>query len=98
MPTNGESEWDHEQRALLVAYLRVERSTGEYGEWLPDATDDRADPTNYDDPLRYYHHGPFTNWARKAIEDVRDEYRKNNEGVNMNGLFWTVSTDPPQAE
>lgn len=95
LPTDGESEWDHEQRALMIAHMRVERNTGQYGEWLPDATSDRADPNNYDDPLRAYAHGPFTNWFVKAAEDAKDAYRKAaGENPNMNGMFWTVDTEP----
>lgn len=95
LPTDGEPEWDHEQRALMIAYLRVERNTGRYGEWLPDATSDRADPNNYGDPLRFYAHGPFTNQAEKAARDAEDAWTKlAGKSPNKNGMFWTVDTEP----
>lgn len=75
----------------MIALGRVERLTGQHGEWIPDATSDRADPNNYDHPLRYVPGGPYTNWAEKAVKDAEVAYRKaGGENVNMNGLFWTV--------
>lgn len=75
----------------MIALGRVERNTGQYGEWLPDATSERADPNNYNDPLRYISHGPFTNQAEKTVKDAEDAWKKAaGEKANVNGLFWTV--------
>lgn len=83
--------WPFEQRALMIALARVERNTGRHGEWLPDATSDAADPNNYDDPLRFVPHGPFTNWAEKTVQDAEAEWRKAaGKDANLNGMFWTV--------
>ena len=85
--------WPEFDRHLVIALDRVERNTGHYGEWLPDATSDRADPNRYDDPLRYVTSGPFTNWAEKAAKDAEAVYREAaGEKANLNGLFWTVGT------
>lgn len=83
--------WPSDQRDLMIALARVERNTGRYGEWLPDATGEGADPNNYDDPLRYVADGPFTNWAEKTAEDAEQAYRKAaGENANLHGMFWTV--------
>lgn len=76
---------------MMLALGRVERNTGRYGEWLPDATSDRADPNNYDDPMRPFIHGPFTNWVEKAALDAEAAYRKSaGDSPNMHGMFWTA--------
>lgn len=96
VPKPGEIEWDQEQRALVIAYRRVERNTGRFGEWLPDATNPGADPNKYENPLRYYSHGPFTNWAEKTARDAEEAWKKEaGDRPNMNGMFWTVDTEPP---
>jgi hypothetical protein len=83
--------WPHEERALMIALARVERNTGRYGEWLPDATNPGADPNEYSSPLRYVAHGPFTNWAEKAVQDAEAAWRKSaGDGANLNGMFWTA--------
>lgn len=85
--------WPHDQRDLMIALARVERNTGRYGEWLPDATSPGADPNDYDNPLRYVADGPFTNWAAKTAEDAEQAYRKSaGDGANTHGMFWTVRT------
>ena len=83
---------------MMIALGRVDRLTGRYGEWLPDATSPGADPNDYDNPLRYVAQGPFTNWAEKAAQDAQDAHRKAaGENANMNGMFWTVDlAAPPQ--
>ena len=84
--------WPAGERDLMIALGRVERNTGRYGEWLPDATSERADPTYYeDDAIRYVPVGPFTNQAEKAAKDAEAAYRKAaGENENMHGMFWTV--------
>lgn len=65
--------------------------TGSLGEWLPDATNPGADPTEYGNPLRYITHGPYTNWAVKAELDAKDAHRAEaGDKANTNGLYWTV--------
>jgi hypothetical protein len=87
--------WPHEERELMIAHFRIERNTGRYGEWLPDAigdgsTSDRANPNNYDDPLRYVAE-PLTNWAEKAARDQEDADRKRaGADANLNGMFYVV--------
>ena len=84
--------WPLEQRALMLALGRVERNTGQYGEWLPDATSDRADPTYYgEDRLRWTVRGPFTNEVERLAKEAEDAYRKDaGKDANMHGMFWTV--------
>jgi hypothetical protein len=84
--------WPAHDRNIMIALGRVERNTGRYGEWLPDATSERADATYYqDDAIRYVPHGPFTNWAEKAAQDAQKVYKKaEGEDANLNGMFWTV--------
>lgn len=83
--------WPEHDRLIMIALGRVERNTGPNGEWLPDATNPGADPTDYDNPLRYVARGPFTNWAEKVRRDAEDIYRKDaGEGANLNGMFWTA--------
>lgn len=84
--------WPHEERDLMIALGRVERNTGRYGEWLPDATSERADPTYYeDDAVRFIPRGPFTNQAEKAAQDAEKQYRKaSGDEANLNGMFWAV--------
>lgn len=86
--------WPELDRGLVVALGRVERNTGRYGEWLPDATSERADPTYYeDDAVRFIPRGPFTNQAEKAAQDAEKQYRKAaGDDANLNGMFWTVET------
>ena len=79
--------WPHDQRDLMIALGRVERNTGQYGEWLPDVVtpwgETPARPALAD--------GPFVNWQQKAIEDARDAHRKAaGDDANMNGLFWAL--------
>lgn len=89
--------WPHRDRALLIALGRVEKNTGRYGEWLPDATSDKADLNYYEpDMLRFAVQGPFTNHAEKMALDAEKQYRREaGEKANLNGMFWTVeSVDP----
>ena len=63
---------------------------------MPDATSERANPEEYDvpNPIRYRATGPKVNYAKKAIEDAEEAYRKKaGENANLNGMFWTLDTD-----
>ena len=84
--------WSDIDRGMVIALERVERNTGRYGEWLPEATSPQADPTYYEqDAVRYVARGPFTNQAEKAAQDAERAYRKAaGEDANLGGMFWTV--------
>jgi hypothetical protein len=82
--------WPHDQRDLMIALGRVERNTGQYGEWLPDVVtpwgETPARPSLAD--------GPLVNWQQKAIEDAREAHRKAaGPDANLNGLFWVARPD-----
>lgn len=84
-----ESEWDDEQRLLMLAFDTVEKLTGRYGEWLPEATSEDADPMNY--KLRYVASAERVNQAEKAALDKMDALRKEKKDTgSMNGVFVTV--------
>lgn len=86
-----EAEWDEESHDYVLAADRLARLTGPNGEYLPDATSDGADPTEYTSGYRYVAHGPFTNWAEKMRLDAIDQYKKEaGEHPNLNGLYWTT--------
>lgn len=97
LPLSEFMRWSELDRGLVIAEARVKRLTGPLGQWMPDATSDRADPTNYDDPLRYVaSEEPHTDWAEKAKLDAEEAWRKKwGEKANMNGLFWTVEPLDP---
>lgn len=86
-----ESDWDDESRAWVVALMIVQRNTGRYGEWLPDATSKGASPTDYTSGFRYVRSGPHTNYAEKEALDAMDEHKKlAGDDANLNGVFFTV--------
>lgn len=85
-----EPEWDQESRDLLIAFGIVERLTGRYGEWVPDAISDEADPMSYSG-WRYVPKGPFTNQAEKTGQDALDALRKEmGDDANLNGMYFSV--------
>ena len=85
-----ESEWDDESRDLVIAEQMIRNLTGPNGEWLPDATSDKADPMAYSG-YRYAADGPFTNWAEKERLDALDAHRKAmGENANLNGVYFTA--------
>lgn len=86
----SDPEWDDEQVDLVIAEQIVRANTGPNGEWMPDATSDKADPMSYSG-MRYVRKGPFTNWAEKEKQDALDELRKKaGKDANLNGMFFTV--------
>jgi hypothetical protein len=86
-----ESEWDDESRGLVQALLIVERNTGEFGEWLPEATSDDAAPSSYGSDYAYAATGPHTNYARRAALDAMDAHKKaSGDGANLNGVYFDV--------
>jgi hypothetical protein len=84
--------WPQFDQNMAIALGRVTKLTGEHGEWLPDATSERADPEYYeDDAIRYRAVGPFTNQASRAAQDARKAYEKQaGEGANLNGMYWAI--------
>lgn len=89
-PTSEFLQWPDFDRDLVVALGRVERNTGQYGEWLPDATSVRADPEYYEDDAIRYMPAAHTNYAAKAARDAEDAAKKAEESGNFNGKFWSV--------
>lgn len=86
--------WPHRERALMIALGRVERNTGRFGEWIPDATSEKADLNYYEaDRIRFAVQGPFTNVVEKMAADAEKAYRKDaGEHANTSGMFWTVES------
>lgn len=84
--------WPDYDRDMVIALRRVEKLTGEYGEWLPDAVSDRADPEYYgDDAIRFIPDGPYTNHAARAVANVRKAYEKSQgDGADLSGMYWGV--------
>lgn len=84
-----EPEWDEEQRDLIVAESIVRANTGRFGEWLPEATSDDADPNSY--KIRYKTHERI-NWAEKEWADADEAARKAaaKEDGNTHGVFFEL--------
>lgn len=86
-----ESEWDDEQRELMIAYKRFADDIGPHGHLMSEATSDEANPNNYDSPLRFVADGPVTDWAQKTKLDAEAAWREAaGEKANMNGLIFPV--------
>lgn len=69
----------------------MERNTGDFGEWLPEATSHAAAPSSYDSDYTYVPTGPHTNYARKAALDAMDAHKKSaGDNANLNGVFFDV--------
>lgn len=89
--TTREPEWDTEQVDLLLAAHAFRADIGPHGHSLSKSTSEAANPNNYDSPLRYVGHGPFTDWAKKAELDRTDAYRAEaGKDANLNGMYFTV--------
>jgi len=81
--------WPLEQRGLMIALARVERNTGKYGEWIPDAVTRWPDTPK----VPYQPDGPFINWADKSVEDAAAQHQKAaGKDANLHGMFWTTDT------
>ena len=77
--------WPHDQRDLMIALGRVERNTGQFGEWIPDAVSEWPDPPK----VPVVAEGPFINGYAKTAKDAEDAYRKAaGDNPNVNGMFW----------
>ena len=91
MSSRPEPEWTNDELELMLAWDHLDRNTGRQGEYLPEATDPRADPNEYQFPWRYELRGPFTNWAEKTAADALDALRKElGESANLNGVYFTA--------
>jgi hypothetical protein len=78
---------------LLLALAKFEGDIGPHGQLLSEATDPGANPTEYDNPLRFESRGPFTDWAEKSRLDAIDAYKAKfpkDTPPNMNGMYWVV--------
>lgn len=86
-----EPEWDEDQLALMTAYKRYADDLGPHGYLMSEATDPGADPTEYDNPLRFGVEAPIVDWARKAQLDAEAAWRAaEGDDANMNGLIFPV--------
>jgi len=95
--TTRESEFDDEQRTLLLAIIDFESGIGAHGHPYAEAMSDEADPTNYGGHWRYEGVGPFTDHAEKAKADAIDTYKAQfpkDAPPNMNGLVFRVVKHP----
>jgi len=92
--TTREPEFDREQREWLRALHELEADTGQYGEWISEATSIDADPNNRE---RKYHYVagaadapnlPIINWAEYAVTTAQDRYYKQYPDANRAGHMW----------
>jgi len=92
--TMTESAFDVEQVDLLLAIREYQRNLDPNGIPFERATSLEADPNPTSpqaNPVRFLPQGPFVNFAEKARLDAQQAYEKQaGEGVNLNGMFWTV--------
>ena len=87
-----ESEWDDEQRGLVIAEQIVRNMTGPNGEWMPEATAPVTE--QMEKRYRYVPDGPHVNAAEKARLDAVDAHRKSmGDNANLNGVYFTVRKD-----
>jgi hypothetical protein len=73
--TIRESEWDDDQRALMLAHLELEADIGPHGQPMSEATSPLANPS---DPKRawvYEGRGPVVDYAAQAIDKKREAYK-----------------------
>jgi hypothetical protein len=72
--TERESEFDAEQRALLLAHMDLERDKGSHGQPMSEATNDAADPAK----SGTYHYKanklPRVDWAARAVGIAQEAY------------------------
>ena len=68
---------------------------------MAEATDDRANPNNYNGGYRFVGDPPITDWATKAQLDRAAAWQEAlGDNANMNGLIFPVRkvVDLPAAE
>lgn len=85
--------WPHRERELMLALERVHANTGPNGEWMPDATSERADPNYYGEDAIRPRVSMHTNWWEKQRLDEQEAWKKSaGENANLNGMYWTVES------
>ena len=94
--TVTEPEWDDEQRALMLEYMRWQRRLGPHGHPMDEATSPLADPANRDGTYRYYADPlPIVDYAERERALAAEAYRKSlGDGESMAGLIFTVERIP----
>ena len=94
--TTREPEFDAEQHEWLCALAELEADTGQYGEWLSEATSEYADPNSQD---RRYHYVagaadapnlPIINFAEQAVTQAQERYYKRYPDADRAGHVWIV--------
>ena len=90
VPSDGEAEWDEDERALVIASFEVEAETPGHGIHLSDATSVEADPANREGAFKFVVGNPIVDYAEKARRDAEDAYKSHYKDANMNGLFFPV--------
>lgn len=94
--TTQEPEFDPEQREWFRALEELEADTGQYGEWISEATSIDADPNNRDRKFHYVAGAadapglPIINWAEHAALSAQDRYYKKYPEADRNGHMWIV--------
>jgi hypothetical protein len=94
--TTREPEFDPEQREWFRALSELESDTGQYGEWISEATSDDADPNNRERKFHYVAGAadapnlPIINWAEHAALAAQDRYYKKYPDADRNGHMWIV--------
>lgn len=94
--TTREPEFDPEQHEWLCALAELEADTGQYGEWISEATSIDADKNNRD---RKYHYvagaadapnQPIINHADRAVTLAQERFYKKYPDENRAGHMWIV--------
>lgn len=75
----------------MIAYARHDGDVGSHGQLMSEATNDRADPNNYEGGYRYVGDPPVVDWAEKERLDRVDAWKAEaGENANLNGLIFRV--------
>lgn len=94
--TTREPEFDPVQREWLEALAELEADTGQFGEWISEATSEDADPNSKDRKYRYVAGAadapglPIINWADYAVTMAQEKYYKQYPDANRAGHMWIV--------
>jgi hypothetical protein len=91
--TTRESEFDEEQRDLLLAGAEFEASIGSNGFLRADTENPEADLSEYGSSLRFTAAGPFWDYAEQARLNAIDAYQAQfpkDKPPNLNGAYWVV--------
>jgi hypothetical protein len=94
--TTREPEYDQEQHEWLCALAELEADTGQYGEWISEATSIEADPNNRDRKFHYVAGAadapnmPIINHADRAVTLAQERFYKKYPDENRAGHMWIV--------